>query len=381
MKKKTKIVWGIILLVLGIIAIIGRGAENIGNGRPWYVFADTDSQTRIGLTLNFMLFVGGILLLIPTKETKKKDITPPVFGQGTGNCIGVPNVTPNFAPNVSMNVPANDPPTKKNGLCIAAFVVGIIGCFSVGRIAVPVLSVTALILACIGMKQAHDQDQGGKGLGKWALTLSISAILGILCWLIMSGANLIEPGSEKAEPDIYDKLKLIDTTKTQSDDIINKEKEYSKGIATSDSYESEFVGLRFTPPENWVMRTEDEMTELFGDGAEECEMGVFNAVTNESVNLLVEKLQSKNMTIDQCVKAVENTFSGSGMTLASDDGTIDFNGEEYRNVIFDINQNGMTVKTELYLRKEGNRLIYLMLQYLDGNRANVEPALNAFSQY
>lgn len=229
-------------------------------------------------------------------------------------------------------------------------------------------------------QQADHNRKSGSGSTKLVIIiLSAVAILSVIFLVIISNAHRSNTENKKTQPYTYDETDSVDTSTNNYNS--NTEKVFSKGILTSESYKSEFVGLKYSPPENWVMRTREEMAEQFAGAEDQCEMGTINAITNESINLLVEKLPSKNMTIEQCVKAIENNFSNVGMVLVSDDKTVDFNGEKYRDLIFDMEFSGVVVKTEIYMRKENDRLIYLMLQYRNGNRANVEPALNAFSKY
>ncbi|MCH5212136.1 MAG: hypothetical protein J1G06_03905 [Oscillospiraceae bacterium] len=285
------------------------------------------------------------------KENDKVNIPnqniPPGINTGNKNCISVPNVQPDAQPDFQTNVQSDFQTNAQPNF----------------------------------QPNFQQADHNGKGGSiKWVvIILSAVAILGVIFWVIMSNAHRPNTENKKTQPYTYDKTDSVDTSTNNYNS--NTEKVFSKGILTSESYKSEFVGLRYSPPENWVMRTREEMEEQFVGAEDQCEMGTINAITNESINVLVEKLPSKNMTIEQCVKAVENTFSGSGMILVSDDETVDFNGEEYRDLIFDMEFSGVVVKTEMYIRKENDRLIYLMMQYRDGNRANLEPALNAFSQY
>lgn len=161
-----------------------------------------------------------------------------------------------------------------------------------------------------------------------------------------------------------------------------KEIVFSKGVVLDTTYESEFLNLRFTVPEGWVFRTNDEILEIFGsDGADQMEMSVLNLSSGENIHLITEPIPSKNATLEQYKDALKENFGKAGMMYIKDLDDVVIADKSYEVMDFDILKGTAIVKTRIYIRIQGDRLVYFMTQFLSGNEANVQPVLESFENY
>lgn len=80
------------------------------------------------------------------------------------------------------NTPISTTSTSSNGLAIAGFVVSLVSLF----LCCGCVSIVSLILSCIGLKRANQNNGAGKGLGIAGLIISILGILLSLFWLFVT---------------------------------------------------------------------------------------------------------------------------------------------------------------------------------------------------
>ncbi len=109
-------------------------------------------------------------------------------------------------------------------------------------------------------------------------------------------------------------------------------------------------------------------------------MCVKNIEKGNSITLFAEPI-SIDASLTKYKDAIRITWERSGMTFAEEKPSVTFCGKSYDVLVFEIKNPSGTVKSEMYVRLEGDRLIYFMMQYLDGKREVLEPALSAFTTY
>ena len=69
------------------------------------------------------------------------------------------------------------------------------------------------------------------------------------------------------------------------------------------------------------------------------------------------------------------------MEFQEDRGSVDFCGETYDVMVFNISNTAGTVQTDIYVRIQDDRLVYIMAQYRDGNTESIKTAMDAFAEY
>lgn len=358
MKERSKKVWGIILIVVSCLAGIGGLTERILQRQDGLIAAPLMGSSRfLTVLLEFMMFVGGIILLIRFKKPVSQEVS------SEDEDYFVLSGT-------------NQPPTKRNALCTVALVFAILSIIFYMLPIYVVFPIVSLILGIIGLKRALSENEKGEGFAKWAITAGIA---GILTVAVALGVSAFE-AKNAVIPRAYE-----DAADTAADSAAGKSAEkkmYSKGIVTENGYESEYLDLRFTVPSGWVMRSESELTESFGAAAAETvEMSALNLSDDSNLHLLVEKLPVKNASLEQYKEAIKTNWNGMGMEFQEDRGPVDFCGETYDVMVFNISNTAGTVQTDIYVRIQDDRLVYIMAQYLDGNTESINAAMDAFTEY
>ncbi len=138
------------------------------------------------------------------------------------------------------------------------------------------------------------------------------------------------------------------------------EKEYEKGILTDTSYESEFVGVKYTAPDGWVLASESELAELPTDEKTTWEMQAFSSLDGSNIVLATEKLPMKNMTLSMYITFLTNSLKNNDQLTVSDIkeyGTMIIAGEEYHILSYTAIQNGISLTQTFYLRKINTYMI------------------------
>lgn len=226
---------------------------------------------------------------------------------------------------------------------------------------------------------------GNKGKKKG---LVIGIIAAVLLILIIIGSTAEKSLQDRNASDLSTEYDFSETEKILGeleDSEISTVKEYSKGVLTSSTYTSSFCELQFANPEGWVMLSEDEIEEQFNSNPEQYvyELATVSSTSQERVFLMIEKLPTKNFTVEQYMKAVAANNASAGVSVISDDSTRIIAGETYNVINADVTDaaTGISAKTDYYMRKIEDRIVCIMAVYLPGNQANIEPVLNAFSKY
>ncbi len=80
------------------------------------------------------------------------------------------------------NTPISTTSTTSNGMAIAGFVVSLVSLF----LCCGCISIVGLILSCIGLKRAKQNNGAGQGLGIAGLIINILGILFSLFWLFLT---------------------------------------------------------------------------------------------------------------------------------------------------------------------------------------------------
>lgn len=139
---------------------------------------------------------------------------------------------------------------------------------------------------------------------------------------------------------------------------------YSKGVVTANSYESKFVGIRYTTPSGWINRSEAENKQMATAANTECEL--FSVRTSDGCNmiLMIETLPSENVTMDtylQSIRSVIQNTSGIPAESIKDSGTYTIAGKDYETISFENSNDNAKFTQKYYLRKSGDRIIAFLV--------------------
>ena len=183
---------------------------------------------------------------------------------------------------------------------------------------------------------------------------------------------------------------------------INDEKastSYCRGIIHDKSWESKFIGLRYTAPEGMSMLTAEELDGLIELDRENLskmfnqnQLGYISLTTvfemlsmtddqRTSVGICAERLFSE-VNISQGVEILKSLFSQHpyiNYTLVSDNETVKIGNEYYNKISYSMEFNNVLLYMDNYIRIVGDRAIMISLIYDDETARN--NVLDAFTAY
>lgn len=205
---------------------------------------------------------------------------------------------------------------------------------------------------------------------------------------------------ENEKDDVSENSSKIDIDEK---DVVSKDSsqntDYTKGVMTETGFESEYLNLKFTLPEGFVMATEEEINSMMDIGADAMgldgtsvdytklstvyEMMAVGSTGVPNVSLAVEKLALSNMTVDQYLDALKSQLSNlSNVNYEFRDITsVEIAGQEYKKLDMKVELNGGTMLQSYILRKDNDRMVAFVTTNLEGNEEELNALMAAFSEY
>jgi len=180
---------------------------------------------------------------------------------------------------------------------------------------------------------------------------------------------------------------------------------YVKGIITEDSFESEWMGLRFTVPEGVTMATQEEMDALmrasveaiYGDNAEEMLdytamqlVSEMQAVWPEgflNVQVSVEKMPvewPETTYLSLLASSIVEMYAATEITcdIGEEMYTLELAGQDFFGLATALSAgDGNTIYQDYIVKAKGNRMILIIFSYNDATESYIQEALEAFSAY
>ena len=181
----------------------------------------------------------------------------------------------------------------------------------------------------------------------------------------------------------------------------NTKSGYQKGTVTDTSFSSEYLNLRFEVPQGYIMAANEDLDALLQFGSDivfaDTDQKIIDyAMANivyemmassqnglPNVQVFVEKLRLRNMTVDQYMDALKQQLSGlDGFNYSFEDvKTTQFVGESYSMLSSVMQSGGMEIKQEYRFRKEDDRIICIIVTFNEETIAEKDELLNIFSSY
>lgn len=170
---------------------------------------------------------------------------------------------------------------------------------------------------------------------------------------------------------------------------------YVRGTIEGATYESEWIGFRYELPDGFRMSDEDEMDAILQAGGELIYEGNADNIVDyakmimvyemmakdrygDVITLFVEKTQFDIDTYVAAIKMQMGNVDTIGVTM--DDGeTVEVGGVEFEKYSLVLDYGGMEVKEDYYLKKQGDRMICMLIGYSDDEMA--EKIMSGFSPY
>jgi hypothetical protein len=170
-----------------------------------------------------------------------------------------------------------------------------------------------------------------------------------------------------------------------------KAPEYQKGTLTDTGFESPWMNLKFTTPENFIMSTEEDLQNLAAEDSTEVNADVYSyemvsadATTGSNVMILIENLTLSNTTIPQYIENFKQQLlvEVPEFTFNSDLSTETLAGNEYTKLEGQATISGIECKQYDLFRKIGNKMIVIAISVLQDDSGNMYNTItNSFTPY
>ncbi len=146
---------------------------------------------------------------------------------------------------------------------------------------------------------------------------------------------------------------------------------FSRGTIDQNTYKSEFAGITFTKPSEWVFYSEDQISQLLGsasaqlgsdefDKATEGSIVDFMATSSEgnSVNLEIKKggaFLNLNASVQESIKLIKESYESLNFTCtASDPVDKKLGNDTYKMVTIQVSAGAVNMTQYAYFRKVGS---------------------------
>lgn len=173
---------------------------------------------------------------------------------------------------------------------------------------------------------------------------------------------------------------------------------YEKGTITETDYQSEWLNLKFTPPETVVMNTEEELESVMRQGqstleeSSGMELGedalsgtVYEMMASSvsgfpNVSLVVEDASLENMTVDQYFLAAQQMLDATQMGYTYSEVTdAQIGGQDFRVMENSVTINDYEVLQKYCTRKQGGKFVSIILSYTADTQTEADEVLAAFT--
>jgi len=176
---------------------------------------------------------------------------------------------------------------------------------------------------------------------------------------------------------------------------------YRKGIITTNSFQSKYLGFKFTATSDFVMATQDELDELIEESSDfvyaDVGRGIIDYVLSNTVYemmasdptgdpnviVIVEKLYFSNTTEAQYLSALKSElvepFADMGFPLIfHEDKRVNVAGQIY--TMLPAESPG-ELRQDYYVKKKDNRMITIIVTYTDETIKQMEALLSLFEEW
>lgn len=187
-------------------------------------------------------------------------------------------------------------------------------------------------------------------------------------------------------------------TASEADTGSTADTPYEKGTITDTDFQSEWLNLKFTPPETVVMNTEEELQSVMQQGqstleeSSGVELGedalsgtVYEMMASSisgfpNVSVVVEGAALENMTVEQYFLAAQQMLDATGMGYTYSDVTdTQIAGQDFQVMETSVTINDYEVLQKYCTRKQGGKFVSIILSYTTDTTAEADEILAAFT--
>lgn len=173
---------------------------------------------------------------------------------------------------------------------------------------------------------------------------------------------------------------------------------YQKGTSTETGFESEWLNLKFTPPENIIMNSEEELQSVMKQGQDTLEESssldfsdddlsgtVYEMMASSeagfpNVSLVVEDATQEDLTEDEYFAALQQMLDTTDLGYTySEPASEEIGGLTFRTMGASVTVNDYEVLQKYCTRKQGGKFVSIILSYTSDTTAEADEILAAFT--
>ena len=197
----------------------------------------------------------------------------------------------------------------------------------------------------------------------------------VVIWFLLAFVVVIINTVERSNEDINIKnAEIVGNLESKIDSFLaDEEKKYKEGVLTETSYKSEFIGIKFTVPDGWALKTKDEILELNTYETTTWEMMAVSLSDGSNVMLGVEKLPTKNISETAYIDVIKSKLKDTIVNEVNDREQVKVSdiivkeendikmiaNKNYYVFAYTMMVNGTNVTQTYYLRKIDNYMVIL----------------------
>lgn len=163
-----------------------------------------------------------------------------------------------------------------------------------------------------------------------------------------------------------------------------KDEVYTKAVIDNNIFTNECLNMKFTPTEDMVMLTQEEVYQAMESGAEILdinniddydllsELSVTNVLTNESVMIQAEKVKYSAINIDQYIKVLKNQLEDieEYKFEISDTYAYELCGRTYNTLDAKAEIEGIELNQKYLVSEVGDRFVVISFTYFTEDGLN-----------
>lgn len=191
------------------------------------------------------------------------------------------------------------------------------------------------------------------------------------------------------------------TPDTKQDTTASNTDTYKKGILTDTTFESEFLGIRYTKEGNYNLASQEELDASIQTGLDVAygedgkkyydyanatlvmELLVSTSTGSPNLNINVQNLGTTSITSEQYAELAKQQFNNTNMNYEIEDEITQetFVGETYYVIHLTNNIQGIKLIQKVYFRNKADRMITITLSYMPGQEDAANDLMGQFKPY
>lgn len=208
-------------------------------------------------------------------------------------------------------------------------------------------------------------------------------------------------GAENQEPSEIIQAEMPEQEAEEHEGQEENVPEFSKGTLSGSSWESEWIGMRFTAPEGSRMSTEEELDQLMGiseellaedlsgaqlkyeELASVSEMMCYDELTKSNVVVSVDRMPFEMSEEDysERLELLLTSVSALKYEKQGEDEAVEIAGIPYLKCTYRVEGLGQVMQTDYYVRMIGDRAVSLAVTFEEGNEEQAASLSGGFAAY